>query len=104
LLELISVSTGLLLLPIEFDPETQQLPSLVGDDLGAGEWKWQGGALATDGVIYCIPFDSTQILAINPFKLLAMTMQNNFRQYPQEVGRLFVKDEECDETFYDSAV
>ena len=89
---------------LKFDPETQQLPSLVVDDLGAGEWKWQGGALATDGVIYCIPFDSTQILAINPFKLLAMTMQNNFRQYPQEVGRLFVKDEECDETFYDSAV
>jgi hypothetical protein len=33
-----------------------------------------------------------------------MTLQNNFRQHPQELGRLFVKDEECDEIFYDSAV
>ena len=34
-----------------------------------------------------------------------MTLQNNFRQHPQELGRLFVKDdEEYDETFYDSAV
>jgi hypothetical protein len=39
---------------LKFDPETQQLPSLVGDDLGdlgEGRDKWQGGALATDGVI-----------------------------------------------------
>ena len=33
-----------------------------------------------------------------------MTLKNNFRLYPQELGRLFVKDEKCDETFYDSAV
>jgi hypothetical protein len=35
-----------------------------------------------------------------------MTLQNNLRQHPQELGRLFAKDEEegCDETFYDSAV
>ncbi len=92
---------------LKFDPETQQLPSLVGDDLGeTGGWKWQSGALAaTDGVIYCIPDDSTQILAIDPFKELSMTLQNFFRQHPQELGRLFVKDdEEYDETFYKSAV
>jgi hypothetical protein len=76
----------------------------VGGDLGAGAWKWKGGALATDGVIYCIPSHATQVLAIDPFKELSMTLQNNLRQHPEELGRLFAKDEECDETFYDSAV
>jgi hypothetical protein len=89
---------------LKFDPETQQLPSLVGDDLGEGCFKWQGGALAPDGNIYCIQFYSTQILVIDPFKEMSMTLQNNFRQHPQELGRLFVKDEGCDETFYCSAV
>jgi hypothetical protein len=74
----------------------------VGGDLGEGGCKWQGGALATDGVIYCIPYCSAQILTIDPFKELSMTLQNNLRQHPQELGRLFAKDEEegCDETFY----
>jgi hypothetical protein len=91
---------------LKFDPETQQLPSLVGGDLGEGGCKWQGGALASDGVIYCIPYYSAQILTIDPFKELSMTLQNNLRLYPRELGRLFAKDEEegCDETFYDSAV
>jgi hypothetical protein len=90
---------------LKCDPETQRLPSLVGGVLGEeeGEWKWNGGALATDGVIYCIPYCSTQVLAIDPFKEISMTLQNNFRQHPQELGRLFVKGE-GDETFYDSAV
>ncbi|GAH08437.1 unnamed protein product, partial [marine sediment metagenome] len=89
---------------LKFDPETQQLPSLVGDDLGEGHGKWQGGALATDGAIYCIPFATNQVLAIDPFKELSMTLQNNFRQHPQELGSLFAKDRKCDKTFYDSAV
>jgi hypothetical protein len=88
---------------LKFDPETQQLPSLVGDDLGAGEWKWEGGALASDGAIYCIPSCSTQILVIDPFKEISMTLQNNFRKHPQELGCLFVKDGR-NETFYNSAV
>ena len=34
-----------------------------------------------------------------------MTLRNNFRLHdPQELGRLFLKDEECNETFYCSAV
>jgi hypothetical protein len=91
---------------LKFDPETQQLPSLVGDDLGEGRDKWQGGALATDGVIYCIPFGhtTTQVLVIDPLKELSMALQKNFRQHPQELGCLFVKDDKYDETFYDSAV
>ena len=91
---------------LKFDPEAQQLPSLVGeDDLRAGHNdKWVGGALATDGVIYCLPSGATQILAIDPFKELAMTMQNNIHQYPEELGRLFAKDGRNNETVYDSAV
>ena len=79
----------------------------MGDDFGTGDFKWtNGGALAaTDGVIYCTPCCATQILAIDPSKELSMTLHNNFRQHPQELGRLFVKDEqECEETFYKSAV
>jgi hypothetical protein len=91
---------------LKFDPETQQLPSLVGDEFGGGgrQGKWLNGALATDEAIYCLPFASTQILAIDPFQELEMTMKNNIIKYPEELGRLFVKDEECNETFYCSAV
>jgi hypothetical protein len=89
---------------LKFDPETQQLPSLVGDDLGGEEGtNWFSGALATDGVIYCVPFFSKQILAIDPFKELAMTLQNNIQHYPEELGRLFAKDGRT-ETFFGSAV
>jgi hypothetical protein len=89
---------------LKFDPETQQLPSLVGDDLGEGCYKWTGGALATNGIIYCVPHRATQVLAIDPLEEMKMTLKSNFRQHPQELGRLFVKDEECNETFYNSAV
>jgi hypothetical protein len=88
-----------------FDPETQQLPSLVGDDFGRASDKWKGGALATDGVIYCIPYYSTHILAIDPFKEFSTTLQTNMPLYPDELGRLFSKDEEqCDETFFESSL
>jgi hypothetical protein len=89
---------------LKFDPETQQLPSLVGDDLGEGYGKWMGGALASDGAIYCIPYFSTQVLVIDPFKEISMKIKDNFRQHPQELGRLFVKDGKCDETFFESSL
>jgi outer membrane protein assembly factor BamB len=89
---------------LKFDPRTQRLPLLVGGDLGEGRVKWMGGALATDGVIYCIPLFAKQILAIDSFKELTMVMDINIQQYPEELGRLFLKDEECHETFYGSAV
>jgi hypothetical protein len=91
---------------LKFDPETQQLPSLVGDDLGTGDWKWNGGALATDGAIYCIPSNSARVLAIDPFKEFSATLQTNMTLYPDELGRLFLKDkeEECDETFFESSL
>ena len=91
---------------LKFDPETQQLPSLVGDDLGEGNDKWLGGALAPDGNIYCIPFEISQILAIDPFKEFSGALQTNMPLYPDELGRLFLKDEEeeCDETFFESSL
>jgi hypothetical protein len=90
---------------LKFDPEAQQLPSLVGDDFGQQEDKWNGGALATDQAIYCIPFSSSQVLAIDPFKELSMTLQTNMKLHPQELGHLFVKDDvQCDETFFESSL
>jgi hypothetical protein len=89
---------------LKFDPETQQLPSLVGDDLGEGGEKWRSGALATDGAIYCIPFSSSRVLVIDPFNECSATLQTNMKLYPQELGRLFLKDEECDETFFESSL
>ena len=92
---------------LKFDPETQQFPSLVGDDLGRRRFKWQGGALAYDEAIYCIPAcSSTQILVIDPFKELAKTMQNNIIQYPKELGWLFAKknDGGRKESIYGNAV
>ena len=67
---------------------------------------WQGGALATDGVIYCIPFESSRVLAINPFNECSATLQTNMTLYPQELGRLFLKQdgEQCDETFFESSL
>jgi hypothetical protein len=94
---------------LKFDPETQQLPSLVGDDLGEGGIsKWKGGALATDGAIYCFPSYSThssRVLVIDPFKEFSATLQTNMSLYPDELGLLFLKDEEaCDETFFESSL
>jgi hypothetical protein len=37
----------------KFDPKTQKLPSLVGDDLGGGAFKWWSGALASNGTNEC---------------------------------------------------
>jgi hypothetical protein len=91
---------------LKFDPETQQLPSLVGDEFGkAGEYQWNGGAIATDGVIYCIPYSSSGVLAIDPFKEFSATLQTNMTLYPDELGRIFLRDEEeCDETFFESSL
>jgi outer membrane protein assembly factor BamB len=92
---------------LKFDPETQQLPSLVGCDLGTPRYeKWQGGALATDGAIYCTPSSSSRVLVIDPFKEFAVTLQTNIALYPDELGRIFLKEEEeeCDETFFESSL
>ena len=49
---------------LKFNTNTQ-IPSLVGDDLGKGPAKWHGGALATNGFIYCIPCNAKHVLQID---------------------------------------
>lgn len=61
---------------LKFDTETER-QLLVGHDFG-NEYdksghkarKWLGGALASDGNIYCIPYQATHILAIDPYRHL----------------------------------
>jgi hypothetical protein len=78
----------------------------VGDDFGEEGFKWKGGALAANGVIYCIPYYTSRVLAIDPFKEFSATLQTNMTLYPDELGRLFLKDEEeeCNETFFESSL
>ena len=72
-----------------------------GGDVGEGDLQWQNGALATDGAIYCISSDSSRVLVIDPFKEFSATLQTNMILYPDELGRLFLKDEEGHyETFF----
>jgi hypothetical protein len=59
---------------LKFDPGE----TWGGGGFGTGHAKWQGGDLATDGVVYCgIPSCSTQILVIDPFKECSATLQTN---------------------------
>ena len=48
------------------------VPELIGNDLGDASFKWNGGALASDGKIYCIPYSADKILEIDsrPIKML----------------------------------
>ena len=36
-------------------------------------------------VCHSVPQCSTQVLVIDPFKEISKTLQNNFRQYPQDL-------------------
>ena len=55
--------------------------------------------VASDGVIYCMPCSANRVLAIDPFKEFALSLQNNIEQYPEELGRLFVMNEHGKTTF-----
>jgi len=50
---------------LKFDPNST-FSSLIGDDLGDGEWKWVGGVLGHDGMIYGVPCNAKAILRLNP--------------------------------------
>ena len=104
-----SVSTDLLLASanrvLKFDPKTQQLPSLVGG--GGVTWVQENGngraQLWHLTEIYIVSHP-VQVLDIDPFKEFSTTLQTNMKLYPDELGRLFLKDEECDETFFESSL
>ena len=73
---------------LKYDPHSDQI-SLVGDDFGRDKCKWIGGALALDGVIYCIPQDENQILAIDPLGEFLETTKADMEDRPEEFGSLF---------------
>jgi hypothetical protein len=103
-----------------YDPMTpqewplQEWPLLMGDDLGEGHDKYLGGALATDDVIYCIPYCTTgeqsyhtlpfcpRVLAIDPLKEISNILIYNFKENPHmKLGDLFLKPYMCNETVYE---
>ncbi len=81
-----------------------QVVSLVGTNFGDEFSKWSNGVVAgPDSEIYCIPCNATGVLVINPFKEFAMRLQDDMKLYPQELGRLFEKDDKGI-TFYERSV
>ena len=46
-------------------PATSRV-ELVGDDLGGGQEKWNGGGVGADGAIYMIPMEATRVLRLDP--------------------------------------
>ena len=86
---------------LKYDPHTNQA-SLVGDDYegerpyfeGFALEIWNGGCLASDGVIYCFPGGARRILTIDPWKEYLMTVKNNIEEHPQHFGLLFERTEE----------
>ena len=78
--------------------------SRVGHNLGILSKKYCGGALALDGVIYCMPWRAATILAIDPFREFQDTLPSHIKQHPQEkFGCLFDIDRE-DITYFDSVI
>ena len=49
---------------LKFNPITQKI-SLIGNSHGNEPWKWVSGVLASDGIIYCVPFNAKHILQID---------------------------------------
>ena len=50
---------------LRINPETAEC-SFIGGDLGTMEDKYQGGFLAHDGCIYCIPENAEHVMRIHP--------------------------------------
>ena len=51
--------------------------------------RWYGGALATDGVIYCISCRAKQVLAIDPLGGFSVETKTNMEEHPEAFGSLF---------------
>ena len=73
---------------LKYDPHSKQT-SLVGSQFETDRNNWLSGALATDGVIYCIPAHATQVLAIDTFGGFLETTKANMQEHPEEFGCLF---------------
>ena len=99
---------------LKYDPHTNKT-SLVGCDFGSEEWKWSTGALAPDGVIYCIPDRSNQVLAIDPWGEFLEGTKADMKAHPERFGYLFYEsfhaievnddsDDDSVQTHFDHAV
>ena len=73
---------------LKYDRHSNQT-SCVGDDFETYGDCWLNGALATDGVIYCIPRRATQVLAIDPIGEFLATTKTVIQDHPEEFGLLF---------------
>jgi len=92
---------------LKYDPYTDQT-SLVGDDFGRNGRRWISAALASDGVIYCIPRCANRVLvAIDPLREFSVTTKTNMEEHPEELGFLFRTndaDTASNQTYFDCAV
>ena len=61
----------------------------LGDDFGNNLSKWNGGWLASDGVIYFFPKDAEIILYIDPWKEYTSSLENDMIQHPEQLGCIF---------------
>ena len=61
------------------------------------------GAVASDGVVYCMSHGGSQVLAIDPFHEFAKALEAYMQAYPEELGHLFVKNSHG-KTFYECGV
>ena len=87
---------------LKYDPHSNQT-SLEGDDFG-NEYTysgWSSGALASDGVIYCISFNAKQVLSIDPFGEFLATTKANMQEHPEEFRSLFQTIEADEDSNYD---
>ena len=94
---------------LKYDPHTNK-KSLVGNTLetrhtGNTEYKWFGGCLASDGVIYCFPCVADWILSIDPWKEYTSSLKHNMIQYPEQLQWIFLpSDDMPTETNFDRSV
>jgi hypothetical protein len=75
----------------------------VGYYFGGEDSGWVTGAVASDGVIYCMPKHANQVLAIDPFHEFAKRLEAYMQEYPEELDRPFVKNSHG-KTFYECGV
>ena len=70
---------------LKYDHHSNQ----TGDNFGWQRSRWNSGALEVDGVIYCIPSSTYQILAIDPLGEFSLVTKTNMEEHPEELGFLF---------------
>ena len=77
---------------LKYDPHSDQTSVVGGVGRNEGyeyDIKWNSGALAPDGVIYCIPLSANQVLAIDPWGEFLETTKAHMEDHPEKFGLLF---------------